>query len=80
MDYAPMIKVLANETLMDQPAHAQPTQHEPQAQLVIHVVYLKFLLHQLHHHYRVSGDGLEVLLIAQNQVDPSVVFPNTKVG
>ena len=30
-----MIKVLANETLMDQSAHAQLAQPEPQAQLVI---------------------------------------------
>ena len=63
MGYAPMIKVLSNETLMDQSAHAQP---EPQAQLVIHVVYPQLLLHHLHHHHRVSGEVLEVLLVPQN--------------
>ena len=66
--YAPMIKVLANKTLMDQ--SAQP---EPQAQLVIHVAYP-----QLHCHHRVSGEGLEVLLITQNQVDPRIVFSKTR--
>ena len=80
MGYAPMIKVLTNETLMDQSAHAQPAQLEPQAQLVIHVVYPQLHLHQLHHHHRVSGEGLEVLLVAQNQVNPCVVSPKTGVG
>ena len=37
-------------------------------------------LHQLHHHYRVSGEGLDVLLVAKNQVDPNVVSPKTRVG
>ena len=59
MGYTPMIKVLSNENLMDQLAHAQPTEPEPQAQLVIHVVYP-----QLHGHHRVSDEGLEVLLVA----------------
>ena len=66
MGYAPMIKVLSNETLMDQSAHAQSAQPEPQAQLVIHVVYPLLLLHYLHCHHRVSGEGLEVLLVPQN--------------
>ena len=75
--YTPMIKVLSNETLMDQSAQAQP---EPQAQLVIHVVYPQLCLHQLHRHHRVSGEGLEVLLVTQNQVDPCIVSPKTRVG
>ena len=74
MGYAPMIKVLANKTLMDQPAHP-----EPQAQLVIHVVYPKPRLHQLHRYHRVIGEGLEVLLVAQNQANPHVVSPKTRV-
>ena len=57
MGYTLMIKVLTNEILMDQLAHAQP------AQLVIHIVYPQLRLHQYHHH-RVSGEGLEVLLVA----------------
>ena len=77
MGYASMIKVLASETLMDQLAYAQP---EPQAQLVIHVVYPQLCLHQLHRHHRVSGEGLEVLLVAQNQVDLRVVSPKTRAG
>ena len=52
MGYPPMIKVLANETLMDQQAHAQLTQ------LVMHIVYPQLRLHQLHRHHRVSGEGL----------------------
>ena len=71
MSYAPMIKVFSNETLMDQSA---------QAQLVIHVIDPQLRLHQLHRHHRVSGKGLEVLLVAQNQVTPLVVSPKTKVG
>ena len=61
MGYVLMIKILSNETLMDQLAQPQP-----QAQLVIHAVYPKLHLHQLHRHHRVSGEGLEVLLVAQN--------------
>ena len=82
MGYAPMIKVLSNETLMDKSVHAQPTQPQPQAQaqLVIHVVYPQLHLHQLHRHHPISGKGLEVLLVAQNQVDPRVVSPKTRVG
>ena len=50
--YAPMIKVFSNETLMDM-----------STQLVIHVVYPQLHLYQLHCHHRVSGEGLEVLLV-----------------
>ena len=64
MGYSLMIKVLANETLMDKSTHAQPTKPEPQAQLVIHVVYPKLRLYQLHCHHCVSDEGLEVLQVA----------------
>ena len=73
MGYTPTIKVLVNKTLMDQPAHAQSAQPKRQAQLVIHDVYHQLCLHQLHRYHHVSGEGLEVLLVAQNQVDPHVV-------
>ena len=80
MGYAPMIKVLSNKTLMDQSAHPQSAQPQPQAQLVIHAIYRQLRLHQLHRHYLVSGKGLEVLLLTQNQVAPRVVSPKTRVG
>ena len=80
MGYAPMIKVLSNETLMDQSTHAQPAQPKPQALLVIHFVYPQLRLHKLHRHHRVSGERLEVLLVAQNQVDPCIVYPKTRAG
>ena len=65
---------------MDQLAYSQLTQPEPQAQLIIHVVYPQLCFHQLHRHHRLSGVGLEVLLVTQNHIDPSVVSPKTKAG
>ena len=46
MGYTPMIKVLVNETLMDQLAQAQPAQPEPQAQLVVHAIYPQLSLYK----------------------------------
>ena len=66
MGYSPMIKVLYNETLMDQSAQPQP-----QVQLVIHDIDP----HQLHRHHYVSGEGLEVLLVT-----PHAVSHKTRVG
>ena len=80
MGYALMIKELSNETLMDQSTHAQPAQPKPQAQLVIHAVYPQPRLHQLHCHHHVSCEGMEVLLVAQNQVNLCVVSPKTRAG
>ena len=55
MGYSPMIKVLSNETLMDQSARS-----------VIHDVDPQLRLHQLHRHHRVRDERLEVLPVGQN--------------